>query len=427
VWQEERDASIEQLSLEPELPDTVNVRRLLAYTWDLALRNDAERAWDIVADDSWNKLQQLKKLADLDAHPFENIRCEHCVLRDLLLATPLMPTRVVYSCQRVKDWDAGCTLCVRQGEPFFVHGFDAKSGLPHLKEIEGRKGWTDRGEFEHAMREWVKMQVLPPVDLKEGEEWKPPVIEVAAVTVQAPKEKEVEEDSRPVDKMRLAIWNYENTYKQCNAVSHPWACRCQDCEWRSEKWEDYKVDGDNVALFCQWARRRRMLTFYQLVSGALEDAHKVIPYCSQYSPREKNWQGILAPLQQNVLWPRALLLRACEQVYGRVRANVSISEAILLHLNGRPMSNSATFRNWYTQQLGEQKGELTNAHLSILLEWLLARWAMMRHDYSQEGSEYVGYLANASGVYEPWWKMSYEQQEEVDVEEKEEAEENNTA
>lgn len=416
-WQAVRDAPVSQPPLEPLLPETVNSRLLDEYSWQLASQRNAEVAWMLIAANAYNMMQELKKLADLDAHPLEAIRCEHCVLHDLLLATPFLPTRVAYPCQRVKDWDKGCTLCVCQGEPFFVHGFFNEPPLLHLTEVEGCRGWTSEEEFKEAIQVWIAQGIA------EDAEWEP---RVAAVTVQV--QKEEKEDGRPVDEMRLAIGNYQLTHVNCNAVSHSWACRCVNCEWdTAPEIVEYEVEGKKISLSCQWAKRRRTLSFSQLVSGALDGIHKVIPYCNQYSPQEKQWQAILASLQQNVLWPRPVLLRACEQVHWRVKGGVSISNAILLHLTGRPMSNSAPFRNWYTLQFDEQIGELSDLHLSVLLEWLLAKWGMTRSYYTLAEPQYCGYLANREGLYEPWWMMSYAQEEGAGAETKEEEKEDDAA
>lgn len=149
---------------------------------------------------------------------------------------------------------------------------------------------------------------------------------------------------------------------------------CAACRHHSPPVGQGAGEAEPDAARCAWHKGNHRVFFHtiQLAGGP------AIPLCRQYAPAAP-WEQLIPPASVAALpLPRDFLLTVIPALIAEAQrhnpAAGSHSERPFEFLTGRPLSGSQDHRDWFTQRLADNAGQLSDPQL-----WTLFTWALSEH------------------------------------------------
>jgi ParB-like chromosome segregation protein Spo0J len=169
----------------------------------------------------------------------------------------------------------------------------------------------------------------------------------------------------PITKQRQRIARYMQTHEQFRA-SHPFATPCAACRHKLEQ----SPTQDEAVPHCAWAGRLRQVTFQELIP-TVADAPRLL-VCRQFAPNQP-WRERIPAHPEPAGVPREWVKEQIGHLVAAANKHGSQRNAFEF-LTGRPMGANEAYGDWFSQQLAEQSGELSDAQLFTLFVWAHAEW-----------------------------------------------------
>ena len=166
----------------------------------------------------------------------------------------------------------------------------------------------------------------------------------------------------PISKQRAQIADFmqrvSRPVPEQQISTHPFATPCNQCHHRL----DSSPTKDDSVPHCNWAGRLRSVSFKVLEST--DKNAPQIPVCRQYAPNQA-WPELIPGHPHPPQIPRDWLK---EQILHLVKAanQYGSQRNAFEFLTGRPLGASKSYSNWFSQQLTEQIGDLSDAQLFTL-------------------------------------------------------------
>lgn len=257
--------------------------------------------------------------------------------------------------------------------------------------------WQAQAEKEKAEEEAAATQTA---DGGEAIPTKPKEKRPSTPISQQPDETAEAAKASPIAKQRSQIADFMKCHEQL-AAGHPFATPCCRCQHRLES----SPTKDESVPHCAWAGRLRSVTFKMLKSG--DKNVPSIPVCRQFAPNQP-WHELIPGHPSPPEMPRDWLK---EQILHLVKAaNRHGSDRNAFEfLTGRPMGANENgpagqaYGDWFSQQLEDQGGDLSDAQLFTLFVWAHGEWQRARG--GQFSLPVNGHGIQFTPVYELPWQM----------------------